>query len=227
MTQVQKVNYNNFDLAVNKASQIYRMEENASKIFKIAAAVDTIQGFLTNDAMQPIMKLQNKSIGFKSDKDNGYNLEIVRDCLIDAMMVGVEPVGNQFNIIGGKMYVTKEGFFHLLKHYEGLEYYETEPIAESFKQVGGVAEIKCNIKFKESGKEEVKLTKTYKVKNHATYGSYDAVVGKMERKARKDIFERLTNIELSDGETDSELDPTKEIKPQESAEQVEDKLFNN
>ena len=227
MTQIQKVNYDSFDLAVNKASQIYRMEENASKIFKISTAVQTISQYLTDEQMQPIMNLQGKSIGFKSDKDDkgGYPLPVVRDCIIDAMMVGVQPVGNQFNIIGGKMYITKEGFFYLLKHMPNLESYSHDPIAESFKQVGGVAEIKCIIKYKEIGKDEVTIERTYKVKNHAQYGSYDAVIGKMERKARKDIFEGLTSIELNDGEIDS-LDPTKEIKQKDAA-TVENSLFTD
>ena len=36
--------------------------------------------------------------------------------------IGLEPYGNQLNIIAGNMYVTKEGYKHLLAKVKGLTY---------------------------------------------------------------------------------------------------------
>lgn len=62
----------------------------------------------TTGMLKEVMQLQGKKYGFLTDIV-GYKEDIVKDCLMEAMIFGVEPTGNQFNIIAGKMYVTKEG----------------------------------------------------------------------------------------------------------------------
>ena len=218
--------YQNFDMVVSKANGILKSHESFSKVFKMANAVQAITVFLTDEEMAPIMELQNRTVGFKTDKENGYPLNVVRDCLIDAMVAGVVPVFNNFNIIGGRAYITKEGFFSLLNEIEELEYYTVEPITETFKQNGNVADIKCIMTYKISGFDPVVFEKMYKIKNHAQYGSYDAVVGKCERKGRKDIYEKITGVELLDGDVETGLDPNKAVKPKEDAANVENGLFN-
>ena len=220
--------FDSFDLAVKKASEIYLMNENASKIFMLADAVAMVAGFLTNERMQSIMMLQGKKIGFKTDKDKdgGYPQGLVQQCIIDAMMTGVLATGNQFNIIAGNMYVTKEGFFHLLKNLEYLEDYDIEPDATTFSQNGGVATISCIVKYKKKGENQKQFKRTYKIKNDPKWGSYDAVIGKMDRKARKDLYEKLTGVEILDGDaTTEQLDPSKEIK--QDAATVENGLFKD
>src|SRR6185295_14617871 len=51
-----------------------------------------------------------------------YPEEVVKNCLIEAVLTGVQPFGNQFNIIAGNCYITKEGFGYLLANYSGLSY---------------------------------------------------------------------------------------------------------
>lgn len=67
-------------------------------------------------SMASIMKMQGKQYGFKTDSKSpqGYSQEIVKNCLIEAAIRGVEPTGNQFNILGGNCYITKEGCKHIL-----------------------------------------------------------------------------------------------------------------
>ena len=71
--------------------------------------VSMIASALNNEVMKPIMEMQNKAYGFKTDckGNDSYKVEVVRDCLIEATLKGVEPTGNQFNIIGGNCYITK------------------------------------------------------------------------------------------------------------------------
>ena len=224
--------YELFDRAIAKASKIYRLGENASKIFELSEALQYISGQITPEKMKSIMMLQGNKIGFKTDKDKngGYPENVVKTCIIDAMMTGVLATGNQFNIISDGMYITKEGFFHLLKNITTLEDYETIPLAESFVQnKNNTANISCLIKYKEVDKEAKEMKRTYIIKNHSSYGSFDGVVGKMERKARKDLYEKLTGIELAEGEADSYngLDKGKEINPNQTAANTESALFSN
>jgi hypothetical protein len=41
-------------------------------------------------------------------------VDVVRNCIIDGAANGLLPTGNQFNIIAGNMYPTKEGYTALL-----------------------------------------------------------------------------------------------------------------
>ena len=86
------------------------------KAFSLAKGMKSLKSLLTKEVMEPIMDLQGSKIGFVTDKDkqNGYPESVVKDCLIEAVMKGVQPFGNHFNIIAGNCYITKEGFKHLL-----------------------------------------------------------------------------------------------------------------
>ena len=79
--------------------------------------VGMIGDYLSTDVMKPVMALEGKKYGFLTDQkgEDKYKPEIVKDCFIEAIVQGVEPTGNQFNIIGGKCYITKEGCTHKLK----------------------------------------------------------------------------------------------------------------
>ncbi|MFK5282891.1 hypothetical protein ACI3PL_25325, partial [Lacticaseibacillus paracasei] len=70
------------------------------------------------------MALQGNRLGFKTDKDKsgGYPESVVKNCLIEAVLLGIQPTGNQFNIIAGNMYPTKEGCGYLLNNFKGLSY---------------------------------------------------------------------------------------------------------
>jgi len=94
------------------------------KAYQIANAVKDLKTLLTPECMKPIMQLQGNRLGFKTDKDaaNGYPEEAVKNCLIEAVLTGVQPFGNQFNIIAGNCYITKEGFGYLLNNMKGLVY---------------------------------------------------------------------------------------------------------
>ena len=102
------------------------------KAFMMASGIGQLRKMISNEMMDQIMPLMNTSLGFKTDKDPNqedwktkkphvpYSKEIVKDCLIEAVLRGVQPVGNQFNIISAGCYITKEGFTRLLKNRKRL-----------------------------------------------------------------------------------------------------------
>jgi len=72
-----------------------------------------------------LMGLQNTALGFLTDRKapdypNGYDIATVRECLIEAMILGVRPTNNEFNIIAGRVYVTKNGLARLVREHPNL-----------------------------------------------------------------------------------------------------------
>ena len=120
MPVIIAVKLNESVLAVLGAENVQGFE----KSYQIANSIQFLKENLTDEYMKPIMSMQGSRLGFKTDKDKdgGYPLKVVKECLIDAVLSGVNPHGNQFNIIAGNMYVTKEGYGHLLGKIKGLRY---------------------------------------------------------------------------------------------------------
>ncbi len=98
--------------------------EGFEKAYLVADAIKELKSLLTAEYMSPIMYLQGNKLGFLTDKDKtgGYGESQVKNCLIEAVLFGLQPHGNQFNIISGQMYPTKEGLGQMLKNISGLKY---------------------------------------------------------------------------------------------------------
>lgn len=170
------------------------------KAFVLANATQELQTLLTPEYMKPIMALQGNKLGFKTDKDRqgGYPEKAVKNCLIEAVLTGLQPHGNQFNIIAGNMYPTKEGFQYLLSNMPGLNY---EVISElpRINNTSTSAAIVMNIYWSLNGgkKQHRQLDLPIKVNSHM---GTDAVIGKATRKARAWLYNTITGSEISDGD---------------------------
>jgi hypothetical protein len=189
------------------------------KAYLIADAIGKLKDLLTPEYMKPFMQLQGNKLGFKTDKDDkgGYPEAVVKNCLIEAVLIGLEPTGNQFNIIAGQMYATKEGMGHLLSKIPGLSY-KTIPELPRIKEGSGA--VVMNIDYTINGKSfSDKLDIAIKVNQ---YMGADAVIGKATRKARKWIYETITGSEIPEGDVmDIEF---KEIKHDETGHDKKAKL---
>lgn len=175
------------------------------KAFLIASATGRLKTLLTPDYMRPIMDLQGNRLGFKTDRDvingqpaNGYPEAIVKNCLIEAVLTGVQPFGNQFNIIAGNMYITKEGFGYLLANYPGL-YYEITFDLPRINQEKTSAAVVANIEWKIGANEKKTKKLDLPVKMNQYMGA-DAVLGKAQRKARAWLYNTITGSEIGDGD---------------------------
>lgn len=175
------------------------------KAYLIATAAGELKKLLTADYMKPIMDLQGNKLGFKTDKDNGQNgskgpgypEEIVKNCLIEAVLTGVQPFGNQFNIIAGNCYITKEGFGYLLANYAGLSY-EIIPALPRINADKSSAAIVMKIKWTLNGIEKERELEI-PVKMNSFMGT-DAVIGKATRKARAWLYGTITGSEIPEGD---------------------------
>lgn len=180
--------------------------QDFNNAFAMANAITTIRGALTPEIMQPILSLAGSKLGFRTDRDKPskgqmpqpYPLETVKDCLIDAVLLGLNPTGNQFNIIASNMYVTKEGFTFLLKKVKGLKYSIVYPNV-NFSNDKQTAVVVCNITYRVGEEKEVKQTLEFTVKA-GNYATSDSCIGKAERKAKCWLYNHIEGTDLTDGD---------------------------
>lgn len=197
-----------FVLAATQASQM-KIVNNFAAAFTAVGVVKLLREALTDQVMNEVfMPLMNCKLGFLTDRtpelmakgkcSSLYPVATVRDCLIDAVAMGLMPTGNQFNILAGRMYPTKEGYSALLSKL-GVKYIcevgldEADPSAKA-------ARIQVIMNYSYNG-EKNKLVTVATVKKD-NYSSLDQLRGKAERRGKKVLYEYLTGCDMGeDGET--------------------------
>ena len=179
--------------------------------YVIASAVEKLKVMLTDDYMKPIMQLQGNRLGYKTDKDKdgGYPMPVVRNSLIEAVLIGVQPTGNQFNIIAGGAYITKEGFGYLLNKTDGLSY-TIVPGVPNIDLTLKRATVLMKIKWTLGG--EAKEQELEIVTKADTWTTSDAVIGKATRKSRCWLFNTINDAEIPDADADEIKAERMEIK---------------
>ncbi len=197
-----------FELACKEAQNL-QIVNNFGAAFQAVSIVNLLKSALTNEVMDEVfMPLMNTKIGFLTDRNGRpnsrgqvkplYSREIVRDCVIDAVAIGLLPTGNQFNIIAERMYPTKEGYTALLRKL-GVKYFIDVSFDKS--QTQGFAEIPCKISYQHNGeKNSFSIVATVKKDD---YSSPDQLRGKAERRAKKALYEYITGCDFGDADEDS------------------------
>jgi hypothetical protein len=175
------------------------------KAFILSNAIAELKQSLTPEYMRPIMEIQGNKLGFKTDKDKdgGYSETIVKNCLIEAVLFGLQPAGNQFNIIGGNMYATKEGLKYLLDNFKGLSYDLAFGVIEADLPNYQMA-VTCNVPVTLNWNLDGKISQhTIVVQVKANKGmGVDAVIGKVTRKASKWLYDKVSGTAIPEGEVE-------------------------
>lgn len=198
-------------IAVCQQANELQLADNVASVFIAADIVGKLRGLLTESVVNHyFIPLMGTRVGFLTDRDKPdskgnipapYPWQTVRDCIIDGACIGLAPVKNQFNIIAGNMYPTKEGYTALLKRI-GAKYYITTS-GDNSQPNSQTAEIECKVVYEVPG-DSTKKNFTYVAypKKNA-YSSLDQLKGKAERKAKKALYELITGIDLGDADEDS------------------------
>lgn len=176
---------------------IKQMLARADAVFGLAEALRA-PGILDS-----IMKLQGTKLGFRTDQDRngGYAVDIVADAVIEALFAGVMPTGNEFNIIGGNFYATREGFEGLIRRRGpiiGLTDVKVKPGIPSMQKNGAV--IKVALDWKLNGEKNSDVLE-FEIRVNAGMGS-DAIVGKAKRKAMAWLWNTVTGSAMADADVD-------------------------
>lgn len=207
-----------------KGLGLTEIESGFEKAITITGAIESLQNALNDEVMKPIMRLQGNTLGFRTDYDSkgGYPLETVRDSLIEAVLRGVQPVGNQFNIIAGRCYITKEGFTFLLKNLKGFS--DFKPVFGIPQSKPGGAIVKCSATWKMGGKGD-SITCDIPVKVNQGMGS-DAILGKATRKLMARVYAQATGTEITDGEAaEAAIDIQADVKSSKATETTGEELY--
>ncbi len=169
----------------------------------MAEAIRSLKAMLTPQMMAPIMELQGKTLGFKTDKDatGGYDVETVRDVLIEATIKRFNVYGNQCNIIAGRFYATKEGFedFFLRQAKAG----KVTDLRDTYSAAKIVNENEALVIGSASWKKEGIADKLENVSLQIRLNKgmgLDAVKGKAKRKLLALVYSRVTGTVITEGE---------------------------
>lgn len=187
------------------------MENSFKKTLLSARCIQALREALTPQVMADFMSLQGSPLGFRTDKDKqgGYPMEVVREAVIAAAMIGLLPVGNQFNIISDRPYWTKEGFLYLLDNVPGLVY-DVEFGVPKQGQSGAL--VHATVVWSVKGGEQKRMEWEIPVRVNAGQGA-DAVLGKAMRKALCKLYNKVTHSPLSDADVEDAAPPMKDVTP--------------
>lgn len=184
---------------------------NAASFFKASEIVQTIDQALSPEVIKAVaMPLMNRRCGFMTDRTgkpdkNGqvkpfYTELEVRDCIIDAITIGLLPVGNQFNILAGRMYPTKEGYTALLAK---LGVKHTCFIGAPKPSDQGYITFPCVMTYYYEGEKVTKKFSADTILPAKSFDGIDQLRGKAERRFKKQFFEFLTGIDYGDADEES------------------------
>ena len=171
--------------------------DGVRKVFIQGALIYNLNQILTPKVMQYISWMQNYPLGFLTDRQNGgYDVDTVRACVVEAGMRGLNITGNEFNIISGRCYVTKNGLKHMLKNIPGLRFGVTPALPKMIADKQ--ATILMHIDWTFNGVKQEKDVE-FSIRVNAGMGA-DAIIGKATRKAYAWLYEEVTNNSVDEGE---------------------------
>lgn len=185
------------------------MQEFEKSLYYAHYLIEIKKSF-TDDVMELIRSLMNTNIGFKTDRNplmsrgvTPYNDEVIINCAVQAMMHGLRIHGNEFNIIGGNFYVTKEGLERIVPSNPNLEEElntSIESAAPNEKSGNWLIVYQYSYKLKSRAKvnKSLKVIVKGRLKNSKDSEKefeipLDAVLGKAKRKLLKHIYNEMNN----------------------------------
>lgn len=241
LTKAEKVTAmaEKMDALAVAAQGAFAIKGNFARTFALGIAMNDLREALTDSVMESIMKLKNTQLGFRTDERPGdkfnppivYGKDVVRDCVIQACILGLQCVGNHFNILAGRHYVTKEGFIYLLRNLPGLTDLKltlhpavvtessTNGISRDGKQYQKIereALARVEMSWKWHGSPDSHVYECVVRVNNGM--SQDAILGKAERKARCWLYNYLTDNALSDADVTEVAAEMRDVTPAPRAE---------
>jgi hypothetical protein len=191
--------------------QLGSVEKNLRQAFAISTTVAKMREIFSNQVVKKhIMALAGTSIGFQIAEQGGQRPpdNVVIDCSIEAILHGASLVGNEFNVLGNRCYLTRAYFIRKLGTFPGLADLRITPGLPRFNpdQTGAIVKMAAAWTFK--GKPYT-MEREIAVRVNRGQGA-DAILGKADRKMRAAIYNDLTGSWHPDGELDDGL-PTMQV----------------
>lgn len=198
-----------FAVAVQEAGEVARMNNDITKSLYMADAVNQLRIVMKSDEISNVLSsMQNSSVGFKTDRQSGYQKEVLVDCAIEALSMGLFLHGNEFNIIGGNCYPAQRGFERLLREYcitHNIKRQFINRIPKFVEQRGkqNVFEVTYDVIWKKPNEEKESTV----LKWHLVGMTHDQVIGKAKKRAYQWLYNELSNNSLPlDDEGDFDIE---------------------
>ena len=157
------------------------VKERFKQAIMISSGIKRLRKAMSDEVLAQIMDLQGSGLGFLTDKDRqgGYKPAEVRDCMIEAVLRGAMPAGNEINIISGRPYFTKQYFERVLRQFPGLTNLKIGLSVPKLADGRMVVRAECSWKL--AGVAD-SLSLDLPIKVNQGMGD-DAILGKARRKA--------------------------------------------
>jgi hypothetical protein len=186
---------------------------NIASALKAAMAIQSLRAYFDEPSIKAaVIALQDSPLGFRTDRDPSvkrkdktgnyipnvkYEYAVVKEAAIEALLRGLQLVGNQFNIIAGRFYCTREGFDFLIKQLPISDFSMSIGVP---KMVQNGATVECSATWNQS-KKDLTCSAVIPVKadQHSTA---DQLIGKATRKFLKRCYERMSGNIMPDDDTD-------------------------
>jgi hypothetical protein len=188
----------------------------------LAHGITQLRKVLDDKLMREIfMPLQGTPLGFVTDRQNAkegpkeYSIAEVRDCMIEAMIAGFRPVGNEINIISGRAYGAKAGYERKVREYPRLTDLRLSPgVPQTSGDRGALVPFRASWKLDGNPMEIVRdvakdadgITRDSRIAVRVNAGmGADAIIGKATRKMLKAIYDMISGSTwtLQDGEIEA------------------------
>jgi hypothetical protein len=176
-----------------------------------ADLIAQLEAALTDNIMQRLLALKDTNLGFRTDEaarekkgSQPYSVAVIRRCMVEAALKGAAIINNEFNIIGGNVYLTKGFFGRKLRDLPGLSELRLDYGFPKFATGGGGALVDVKASWKLNGQpDSLDCTGGQAIAVRLNEGQgADAAIGKAERKAKARILGRITGTLHDDGEVD-------------------------
>lgn len=168
---------------------------------------------LVKDYVPMLNQLKGSKLGFRTDRDNSdkgsYPDSVIVDCAIEAVIRGARWTGNEFNVLAGGCYLTKEYWWRMVTtEIEVLTDLDLNPGVPEL--VNGRVVVTFMASWKLGGIPQSMIRKIPILMRSGQ--SDDATLGKAEGRMLKAIYKRLTGTEITDADEDETV-PVKQAPP--------------
>lgn len=176
------------------------VKERFKQAIMISSGIKRLRKAMTDEVLAQIMDLQGSGLGFLTDKDKtgGYKPAEVRDCMIEAVLRGAMPCGNEINIISARPYFTKAYFERILRQFPGLTNLKVLLSVPKLQDGRMVVKAECSWKLNNVPDS---LSLELPIKVNQGMGD-DAILGKARRKALAQIYAQITGSPLADADVE-------------------------
>jgi hypothetical protein len=208
------------DAIASGAMELFKSSGSFESELAVAQAVSELRTALSADVMRPVMALMNTDLGFRTDRDpkitpkdkDGnplapYPMEVVRECVIEALLRGFHTVGNEWNIIAGRFYACKNGFRRKVVQFAGVtDFKDSYDVPRTVGDKGAI--VKARATWRKGGIAD-RLEREFPIRVNFGMGA-DAILGKAQRKLLAAVHDRLLGVITPEGDVaDVDVQTTK------------------